>query len=315
MIVFTILMCVLAVVLATVFTFAIRAYKKDYGENIDRDALRRLKRFRAIGTIVPLFLVFAGLLIGGVRIVDSTEIGVVKTFGEISDTIDSGLNIINPLVSKVQMYDLRVHVRESSFASYTRDAQPVEATVEYQFELDPAYVKEIAREYGSQEILESKIGNLVEEKVKVVIARYSGMSLLENRASLSAEIDNAVEPLEEMFHIRFRSTIVKDLDFSDAFEKSVEAKMEAEQNALKAEQEKKKAVIKAEEAREVAAIEAEAAVAKAKGEAEALMITKEALERMPESWVQQMYLEKWNGVLPQIISEGSNLMLTPNLGK
>ena len=50
------------------------------------------------------------------------------------------------------------------------------------------------------------------------------------------------------------------LDFSDAFEASVEAKMTAEQDALRAEQEKKTAVVKAEQAKEVAAIEAEAAI-------------------------------------------------------
>ncbi len=140
------------------------------------------------------------------------------------------------------------------------------------------------------------------------------MNLLENRSHLSAEVDTEVTNVEEMFHVTFTSVIIRDIDFSDAFEASVEAKMEAEQNALKAEQEKKKAVIKAEEAKEVAAIEAEAKVLEAQGEADALKITQEALQRMPESWIQQMYLEKWNGELPQIITEGSSLMLTPNLG-
>lgn len=288
-------------------------YVNDYDRRQPAKTSALSKKLKIIA-IIPVFIMVCTLLISGIRIVDATEIGVVKTFGEIHGTIDSGFHIINPLTSKVQMYDLRVHVRQSEFSSYTKDAQPVTATVEYQFELDPAYVMDVAKAYGSQDILESKIGNIVEEKVKVVFARYSAMTLLENRANLSTEIDSAVTPLEEMFHINFTSVIAKDIDFSDAFEKSVEAKMEAEQNALKAEQEKKKAVIKAEEAREVAAINAEAEIAKAKGEAEALMITKEALEKMPASWIQQMYLERWDGVLPQIVSEGSNLMITPKLG-
>ena len=91
--------------------------------------------------------------------------------------------------------------------------------------------------------------------------------------------------------------------------------MEAEQKALKAEQEKKEAIIRAEQAEETAKIEARAKVAEAQGEAEALMITKEALEKMPANYTELQYLEKWNGVLPQIVSEGSNLMLTPNLGE
>ena len=101
--------------------------------------------------------------------------------------------------------------------------------------------------------------------------------------------------------------------FSDAFEASVEAKMTAEQNALKAEQDKRTAVIKAEQQKEVTAIEAEAAIARAKGEAEALEITRQALQNMPDTWIAQQYLEKWDGVLPQIMSDGANLMITPNM--
>lgn len=39
------------------------------------------------------------------------------------------------------MYDLRVHVRESSFASYTKDAQPLTAAIEYQYALNPAFAE------------------------------------------------------------------------------------------------------------------------------------------------------------------------------
>lgn len=262
----------------------------------------------------PLVILLIVALIAGVRIVDATEIGVVKTFGEISGTIDQGLHLVNPFTDKVTMYDLRVHVKEAQFASYTKDAQPLTASIEYQYQLDPAYVIEIAQKYGSYDILESKLCNIVEERAKIVFARYSAMNLLENRSRLSAEVDTEVTNVEEMFHVTFTSVIIRDIDFSDAFEASVEAKMEAEQNALKAEQEKKQAIIKAEEAREVAAIEADAKVLEAQGEADALKITQEALRNMPASWIQQMWIEKWNGELPQITSDNSNLMLNPSLG-
>lgn len=62
-------------------------------------------------------------------------------------------------------------------------------------------------------------------------------------------------------------------------------------------------------------ISKKAAIAKAKGEAESLEITRQALQNMPETWIQQQYLEKWDGVLPKIMTDGSNLMITPNLGE
>lgn len=40
-----------------------------------------------------------------------------------------------------------------------------------------------------------------------------------------------------------------------------------------------------------------------------------ALENMPDTWIAQQYLEKWDGKLPQLITgDGSGVMLTPNLG-
>lgn len=289
------------------------AKKDSWAESEARDTLKwgkRLKRF----AIIPLALLIISALVSGIRIVDTTEIGVVKTFGEINYTIDGGLNLVNPFTDTVSFYDLKTHVAQAEFSSYTKDAQPLTATIETQFSIMPDGVMEVARAYGSQEMMESKLANLIEEKTKVVFAKYSAMSLLENRANLSAEVEQELTHIEEMFHINFTSAIIRDIDFSDSFETSVEQKMMAEQKALKAEQEKKEAVIKAEQVEEVAKIEARAKVAEAQGEADAMKITKEALASMPEAYIQQMYLEKWDGKLPQIVSEDSNLMLTPNLG-
>ena len=213
------------------------------------------------------------------------------------------------------MYDLRVHVRESSFASYTKDAQPLTAAIEYQYALNPAFAEDVAREYGSYEILETKLSNIVEERAKIVFAHYSAMPLLENRSNLSTEVAEEVKTIENLFHVTFTSVVVKDIDFSDAFEASVEAKMTAEQAALKAEQDKKTAIIQAEQKKEVAAITAEAAIAQAKGEAEALEITRQALHNMPDTWVQQLWIEKWDGKLPTT-QAGSDaaIIVNPNMG-
>lgn len=253
-------------------------------------------------------------LIGGVKIMDQTEIGIVKVFGKVDHTISGGLNFVNPVSNTVEVMDLCVHVREASFASYTKDAQPLTAAIEYQYEPIAAQAMNIVSQYGSYEILEQKLQAAVEERAKIVFARYGAMTLLENRATLSAQVQEEVKELEELFPVNFTQVVVKDIDFSDAFEQAVEAKMQAEQNALRAENEKQEAITRAEQEREVARVEAEAAVLAAEGEARALEITREALENMPDTWIAQQYLEKWDGKLPQFITgDGSGLMLTPNL--
>lgn len=266
--------------------------------------------------VIPLALMVLALVLGGIRILDSTEIGVVKTFGKIDHPITGGLNFVNPISDTVTKLDLKVQAHEATFASYTKDAQPVTGAIEYQYTIDPAYAMDIVQEYGNLDMLQSKLGNVIEEKTKIVFSRYGAMTLLENRANLSAEVTAEVKTLEDRFNVKFNQVIIRDIDFSDAFEASVEAKMEAEQTALKAEQEKKTAVIKAQQAQEVAEIQAQAAIAEAKGEAEAMAIKKDALEKMPATYIEQLYLEKWNGVLPTyVVGDGSSLMLTPGIGE
>lgn len=210
---------------------------------------------------------------------------------------------------------MRVHVREAVFASYTKDAQPLTAAIEYQYEPDASRAMDIVKQYGSYEIMETKLGGAVDERAKIVFARYSAMPLLENRSTLSTQVQDEVKELEALFPVHFTQVIVKDIDFSDAFEQAVEAKMQAEQNALRAENEKQEAITRAEQEREVSRVEAEAAVLAAEGEARALEITREALENMPDTWIAQQYLEKWDGKLPQLITgDGSGVMLTPDLG-
>lgn len=278
------------------------------------DDIRMLKRIKGIGSTVIIVILILAIIFSGIKIVDQTEVGVVKRLGKITRTIDGGVNFVNPFTDTVQMYDLKVKVSNRTFASYSKDAQPMTANIEYQYNLNPESAMTIAKEYGNYSALEEKLGNVVEEKIKVVLARYSAMSLLEDRSNISPMLLAEVQKLQEVFPVHFTSVILQDIDFSDAFEASVEAKMKAEQEALKAEQEANKAIIEANRDKEVAEIEAEAAIAQARGEAEALNIKREALQNMPQTYIAELYLEKWNGELPTYITgNGSGLMIAPNM--
>lgn len=308
MIVFVILGLLILVGSFVILTISGNQYSKRE-DSYDKKTGAFMKRLRWIIAVPVVFIMVLVMLISGIRVIDSTEVGVVRTWGQINREIDAGLNIINPISESVENYDLRVHVRTAEFASYTKDAQPVSAAIEYQYKLRPGEVMDVAKEYGTYEILETKIAGVVEEKVKSVFAEYSAMPLLERRSTLSAEVLESLKTLQDLYHIDFTAAVVSNIDFSDAFEASVEAKMTAEQDALRAEQEKKSAIVKAEQAKEVAAINAEAAIEQARGEAEAMRITREALQGMPEEYIQQLWIEKWNGELPAVSGANNGMIL------
>lgn len=306
----------IAAILGFIIPTAIRrGIDPDHADEYEKRTRRTLGIIRTVIPLVAVAIFGLTVLARGVRIMDQTEIGIVKTFGRVDHTITGGLNFVNPITDTVETMDLVVHVREAAFASYTKDAQPLTSTIEYQYEPYPEKAMDIVAQYGSYEIMETKLCAAVEERAKIVMARYGAMSLLENRSTLSAQVQEEVKELEQLFPVNFSQVVVKDIDFSDAFERAVEAKMEAEQNALRAQNEKQEAITRAEQAREVAKVNAEAAIATAEGEAQALEITRKALENMPETWVAQQYLEKWNGVLPQFVTgdNGASLMITPDM--
>lgn len=310
-----IILLVILSIIAVIGFMATTSYRKalDPEDKYTREKKKFAGFVRMVILLGCLGIFAVSMLAGGVRIIDQTEIGVVKTFGRVDHTISGGLNFVNPITDTVEIMDLSVHVREASFASYTKDAQPVTASVEYQYELLPGSAMAVATQHGSYEVLETKLSAASEERAKIVFSRYGAMPLLETRSTLSAQVWEEFKELEALFPVHFTNVVVKDIDFSDAFEAAVEAKMEAEQNALRAENEKQEAITRAEQAKEVARIQAEAAVEAAKGEAEALEITRKALESMPDTWIAQQYLEKWDGKLPQFITgDGAGVMFTPD---
>ena len=311
MIFLTIFLMVIAIGSFVVFGSILKG--KDPTDRYDMERIhifKRLRLFVPVGVIVILVFV---LFFGSMKIVDQTEVGVVKTWGQITGQLNPGINFIYPWIDSVTKYDTKVRSKELTFASYTKDAQPIDVIVEVQYELPRENAMSVVSQFGNYEALEGKISNVTEERIKVVLSQLSAMSLMETRSKLSTNAMIEVQNLETTFFINFVSVIVKDVSFSDAFEQSVEQKMTAEQAALKAEQDKKTSLINAEKDKEVAALRAEQDILAARGEAEAMRIKKDALSSMPDTYIQQLYLEKWDGKLPQIITEGSGLLITPDL--
>lgn len=171
-----ILIVILAIIAIAGFVITTALRKGlDPKDTYDSDRLKILGIIRGaiLGGCVAVFVI--AMLIGSIKIMDQTEIGIVKVFGKVDHTISGGLNFVNPITDTVEVMDLRVHVNEASFASYTKDAQPLTAAIEYQYEPLAAQAIQIVSQYGSYEILETKLQAAVEERAKIVFARYMAL--------------------------------------------------------------------------------------------------------------------------------------------
>ena len=248
---------------------------------------------------VPASLVF----------ISTGEVGVVKVFGEAKHTIGPGMHWRFWLSSTVEIYDIKTREISLEFEAYSKDAQIVTGQLAVQYQVKPDMVMEINRQYGSVIVLEQKLRAVILERAKSVFADRGAMLIVETRSVLSGEIETRIVPVIDQYYVTLTMVALSDIAFNTAFENAVEQKMIAEQEKLRADYDKERAIIKAEELLAVAEREAKAVIEKAHGDAEALRIMQEAWsalsQEVKEAMLRQTFYEKWNGVLPEVMSGDS----------
>ena len=138
------------------------------------------------------------------------------------------------------------------------------------YKIDENKVIDIANQYGTIDLLANRIESIATEKAKATLSSYSAMNIIETRSTISPLVEDTIKTaVNEEYCVDIVAVVLTNIDFSDAFEKTVEDKMIAEQEKLKAEYEKETAIVNAEKELEVAKLEAQAKLEKAKADAEA----------------------------------------------
>jgi regulator of protease activity HflC (stomatin/prohibitin superfamily) len=157
-----------------------------------------------------------------------------------------------------------------STQAYSKDAQTMLITMNVQYKIDDSKVIDIANQYGTIDLLANRIESIAIEKTKATLSSYSAMNIIETRSTISPLVEETIKAaVNEEYCVDIVAVVLTNIDFSDAFEKTVEDKMIAEQEKLKAEYEKETAIVNAEKELEVAKLQAQAKLERAKADAEA----------------------------------------------
>lgn len=202
--------------------------------------------------------------------VDAGEVAVVKHLGEARQIRTSGTYFDFWLTEKYQTYDAKVQNLGIVTTAYSKDAQTMDVNMTVQYQIDTTKAIDIANHYGNLEVLSNRIESVSIEKAKSVLSSYSAMTIIETRATVSPEVETVIkESVNDNYYVNIVAVVLTNIDFTDAFEKTVEDKMIAEQEKLKAEYEKATAIINAEKELEVAKLQAQARIEAAKADAQA----------------------------------------------
>ena len=278
------------------------------------DAEDRGKRLiRTAATVVALLL----LVVSCVTYVPTGYTGIVTTFGKVHDTtLDAGISFKAPWDNVIRM-DNREQRFSFELEAFSKDIQEVDLKGSVNLNIDKSTAMNLYREVGT-DYINVLIAPRVQEDIKIVIARYTAETLVENRQVASDAMYDLLREELAAKGINVISIAIENLDFSDTFESAVEAKQVAtqekqraktqqEQQTMEAEQAAARKKIEAEAAAEVVRIQADAEAYEIKTKADAEAEANEKIAAtVTEELIDYTQAQNWNGKLPSTyIGSGS----------
>lgn len=274
------------------------------------------------------FAVLVGLsiLFGSWFTIDQGERGVILRYGAVSGTAEPGLGFKLPLINSVVQISVQSKaIVYEKMEAYSRDQQPADIRLSVNYRIPADRVQDVYGTYGGEDGLLSRlIERKVFEETKTVFGRFNAVTAIQERGRLNAEVATAIQE-GVSGPVVIDSVQIENIDFSEAYEASIEQRMLAEVEVQRlrqnAEREKVQAEITVTQARAqadarraeaqaqadavrlAAQAESEAIRLRGEAEAEAIKARGDALRDNP-GLVSLTQAERWDGQLPRTMLPG-----------
>lgn len=231
-----------------------------------------------IGLVAALVL---ALLSTAITNIGAGEVGIVTRFGAVTGReLNPGVQLKLPWpVEKVVRFDTRIQKDEANASAASVDLQDVTAKLALNYHLNRGQISEIYRTIGTDynaKILDPAL----QETFKAVTAQYSAADLIAKRQEVKAASTQQLADRLRPMGIVVDGINIVNFNFSAEFNKAIEQKQIAQQNA-------ERAVFD---------------VQRAQREAEAQNAQKQSLT--PELLTKQA-IERWDGKMPNSVGGNS----------
>jgi len=263
-----------------------------------RNAPGRL-RTRSIGLLIAAFMLLMALWSSIVTIGPGSR-GVLMTFGAVHQgVLTPGLHFKLPFVQSVKQMNVQIQKSQTDETAASRDLQNVSTEVAVNWAINPLDAEWVYQHLGDEPELTSKvIAPVVSNAVKAVAAKYNAEDLIESRAKVAAEIQQQIITALNQYKVQVQGVNITNFQFSHVYTEAIEQKQVAQQRALQATYDLQRTKIQAEQE-----------VAKAEGQSQAQKLLQQTIT--PQI-IQLKAVEKWNGVLPQVVGgSGTPPMVGP----
>ena len=249
--------------------------------------------------IVAGVALIAGLILlaGTIGTVGAGQRGVLLRFGAVTGEVkEEGLYFKVPFAEQVVLMSTQIQKYSAPASASSKDLQVVTTEVSLNYQLEGSKVGETYRNMR-QEYENRVIQPFIQEAVKSTTANFDAEQLITQRPRVKAELQDLITKRLALLGIGVVELSITDFRFTQVFQDSIEAKVKAVQQALEAENALRRVGFEAQQA-------IVKATAEAKGlELQKVQITAQLLD-LRRIEVQGRAVEKWNGVMPTVVTSG-----------
>jgi regulator of protease activity HflC (stomatin/prohibitin superfamily) len=245
-------------------------------------------RARSIGLLMAAIVLLMALWSSIVTIGPGNR-GVLMTFGAVHQgVLTPGLHFKLPFVQTVKQMNVQIQKSQTNETAASRDLQNVSTEVAVNWAINPLDAEWVYQHLGDESELTGKVlAPVVSNAVKAVAARYNAEDLIESRDKVATEIQQQIITALNQYKVQVQGVNITNFQFSHVYTEAIEQKQVAQQRALQATYDLQRAKIQAEQE-----------VAQAEGQAQAQKLLQQTIT--PQI-IQLKAVEKWNGVLPQVV--------------
>ena len=245
------------------------------------------KNLLGIPMVALLLLVCFIVMCNPFVMVGPGERGIKIRLGQVQpESYGEGLHFICPFIQKFRTMDVKTQKNTSDTNVYTKDIQQASITYVINYNVQPDKVNKLFQEVGL-DYVGKILSPVVEGTIKDIIGKWNAQDLIANREKATSDILFKLQTQLSDNYINVTDFQMTEIAYSNVFEKAIESKVTAEQEALRA---KNKTVQVQEEARQK--------VIAAEAEAKSMAIRAQALSQN-KSLVQYEAVQKWDGKMPQ----------------
>ncbi len=263
-----------------------------------------------IGALIALVLLF--VFFACWYTVDETERGVLLRNGALVGVVEPGLSFKTPFIESVRFISTQNQVTSyDGLQAYSKDQQSANLKVSVSWHIAPSDAGKVYTQFKDIDgIRDRMISRQVPTQVENVFGKFNAVAAVQNRVQLVNDISTAIKATITG-PVIIDSVQVENIDFSDAYERAIEARMSAEVQVKTREQQLATEQVQAQIRVTQAQAEADAQLAQAKADAQATELRgkaeAEAIKARAQALASNQNLveltkaERWNGVLPTTV--------------